>query len=109
MNPSGEGLVFKAHRLLYHSALGSKVTKKKKQSGEGHKGVCYRLGVNCQPPADETDTDNSPQGSPAGEPQGRGAHWLRGTGQAEWRGAYKKKVSTFKNLAMKCTTQHDLR
>ena len=28
----GGGLVFKAHRLLYHSALGSRVTKKKKKS-----------------------------------------------------------------------------
>jgi hypothetical protein len=29
------GLVFKAHRLLYHSTLGSRVIKKKKKYGEG--------------------------------------------------------------------------
>ena len=27
------GLVFKAHRLLYHSSLGSRVTKKKRKKG----------------------------------------------------------------------------
>jgi len=27
------GLVFKAHRLLYHSTLGSRVIKKKKKTG----------------------------------------------------------------------------
>ena len=29
------GLVFKAHRLVYHSTLGSRVIKKKKRTGEG--------------------------------------------------------------------------
>ena len=30
------GLVFKAHRWLYHSTLGSRVIKKKKKKGGGH-------------------------------------------------------------------------
>jgi len=30
------GLVFTAHRLLYHSTLGLRVTKKKKKGLEGH-------------------------------------------------------------------------
>ena len=32
--PAGGGLVFKAHRLLYHSTLGLRVIKKKKKKGE---------------------------------------------------------------------------
>ena len=50
------GLVFKAHRLLYHSTLGSRVIKKKKKihkpdSGEHqHKGLVFgvRAGPQCR-------------------------------------------------------------
>ena len=43
MKRFGGGLVFKAHRLLYHSTLGLRVTKKKKRRGIGPvcSCVCY--------------------------------------------------------------------
>jgi hypothetical protein len=34
------GLVFKTHRLLYHSTLGSKVMKKKKKKVAAKRGLC---------------------------------------------------------------------
>jgi len=36
------GLVFKAHRLLYHATLGLRVINKKKQFGEAHEQVLTR-------------------------------------------------------------------
>ena len=39
------GLVFKAHRLLYHSTLGSRVTKTKKTLREGGEGGQELTGV----------------------------------------------------------------
>ena len=38
-----KGLVFKAHRLLYHSTLGSRVIKKTKGSGFRVQGSGYRV------------------------------------------------------------------
>jgi len=70
------GLVFEAHRLLYHSTLGLRVIKKKKKTPDPkilHQGVglCYQLGggnisvlsafISHQVPADIADnwfTDN---------------------------------------------------
>ena len=37
------GLVFKAHRLLYHSTLGLRVIKKKKKKYEGFVGAGFRV------------------------------------------------------------------
>ena len=38
-------LVVKAHRLVYHSALGLTVIKKKKKQGEVHWNLCRSLGT----------------------------------------------------------------
>ena len=43
MNRFRGGLVFKAHRLLYHSTLGSRVIKKKKKSSPENFGTIFEF------------------------------------------------------------------
>ena len=58
------GLVFKAHRLLYHSTLGLRVIKKKKKGsgvqgiffpGVPEDGVASRLYIACAPKQDHSE------------------------------------------------------
>jgi len=42
------GLVFKAHRLLYHSTLGWRVIKKKKKKKKKGNALCFRAALVCK-------------------------------------------------------------
>jgi len=104
------GLVFKAHRLVYHSTLGLSVIKKKKRTSARHEQIELGPRTPCSPPRTLALATLAARGvsvldlSDVGERKGEGTHQCQARASRAWPRATSRNRAGFSASASSCSS-----